>query len=157
MIRTLTAHDSVPWDLLLNADPDRNMVAAYLEQSRVFVVEGTAKGLIGVLVMQPLAESHHYEIMNVSVAPNQQGQGIGKQLMKAALADILTEDPIAVIWVKTGDLTIEAIGLYQSVGFEIVDVVKDYFTKHYPEPIYEHGQILRHQVVMRLKNDKKSI
>ena len=57
----------------------------------------------------------------------------------------------AEIWIKTGDLTIDAIGLYESVGFEIVEVVKDYFVEHYAEPIYENGELLRHQVIMRLR------
>ena len=150
MIRELKQGEALPWDLLLNADPDRAIVAVYLSASRVFVAENGEQAILGVLVLMPLPEAHHYEIMNVSVDPVHFRQGIGRALMTYALADIKARDVQAVIWIRTGDLTIEAIGLYESVGFEIVEVVKDYFVDHYAEPIYENGQLLRNQVVMRV-------
>jgi ribosomal protein S18 acetylase RimI-like enzyme len=90
-------------------------------------------------------------LQNVSVDPAHFRQGIGRALMTHALADIKARDKQAEIWIKTGDLTVDAIGLYESVGFEIVEVVKDYFVEHYAEPIYENGELLRHQVIMRLR------
>ena len=151
MIRELKQGEALPWDLLLNADPDRAIVTTYLSASRVFVAENGEQAILGVLVLMPLSEDHHYEIMNVSVDPAHFRQGIGRALITHALSDIKARDRQAEIWIKTGDLTVDAIGLYESVGFEIVDVVKDYFVDHYAEPIYENGQLLRHQVIMRLR------
>ncbi len=151
MIRELKLGEALPWDLLLNADPDREIVATYISESRVFVAENGHQAILGVLVLMPLSEDHHYEIMNVSVDPAHFRQGIGRALMTHALADIKARDKQAEIWIKTGDLTVDAIGLYESVGFEIVEVVKVYFVEHYAEPIYENGELLRHQVIMRLR------
>lgn len=121
-----------------------------MSKSRVFVAENGEQAILGVLVLMPLSENHHYEIMNVSVDPAHFRQGIGRALMTDALTTIQSRDAQAVIWIRTGDLTVDAIGLYESVGFEIVDVIKDYFVTHYAEPIYENGELLRNQVVMRL-------
>ena len=150
MIRELKRGESLPWTLLLNADPDRAIVEAYMSKSRVFVAENGEQAILGVLVLMPLSENHHYEIMNVSVDPAHFRQGIGRALMTDALTTIQSRDAQAVIWIRTGDLTVDAIGLYESVGFETVDVIKDYFMTHYAEPIYESGELLRNQVVMRL-------
>ncbi|MGX6990755.1 GNAT family N-acetyltransferase [Pseudolactococcus reticulitermitis] len=149
-MRELKQGEELPWTLLLNADPDRAIVATYMAKSRVFVAENGDQAILGVLVLMALPEDHHYEIMNVSVDPAHFRQGIGRSMMRFAFADIQARDTQAVIWIKTGDLTVEAIGLYESVGFKIVDVVKDYFIDHYADPIYENGQLLRNQVVMRL-------
>ncbi|WP_394205866.1 GNAT family N-acetyltransferase [Lactococcus chungangensis] len=121
-----------------------------MSKSRVFVAENGEQAILGVLVLMPLSENHHYEIMNVSVDPAHFRQGIGRDLMTDALTTIQSRDAQAVIRIRTGDLTVDAIGLYESVGFEIVDVIKDYFVTHYAEPIYENGELLRNQVVMRL-------
>ena len=150
MIRELKRGESLPWILWLNAEPDRAIVKAYMSKSRVFVAENGEQAILGVLVLMPLSENHHYEIMNVSVDPAHFRQGIGRDLMSDALTTIQSRDAQAVIWIRTGDLTVDAIGLYESVGFEIVDVIKDYFVTHYAEPIYENGELLRNQVVMRL-------
>lgn len=149
-MRELKQGEPLPWTLLLNTDPDRAIVETYISVSRVFVAENGEQTILGVLVLMALPEDHHYEIMNVSVDPAHFRQGIGRAMMRFALADIQARDTQAVIWIKTCDLTVEAIGLYESVGFEIVDVVKDYFIDHYADPIYENGQLLRNQVVMRL-------
>ncbi|GAB2023412.1 GNAT family N-acetyltransferase [Pseudolactococcus yaeyamensis] len=150
MMRELEQGEALPWALLLNADPERAIVETYMAKSRVFVAENGNQAILGVLVLMALPEEHNYEIMNVSVDPDHFRQGIGRALMTFALSDIQARDTQAVIWVKTGDLTVDAIGLYEAVGFKIVDVVKDYFVENYTEPIYENGDLLRHQVVMRL-------
>jgi len=71
-------------------------------------------------------------------------------MLNHVIANLRAADKTANIWIKTGDLTEDAIALYQSVGFEIVETVKDYFIDNYAEPIYEDGERLRHQVVMKL-------
>jgi ribosomal protein S18 acetylase RimI-like enzyme len=150
MIREIVDQTELPWELLLNADPNRAIVETYISESRVFIAENETGDTLGVLALLELTEPHQYEIMNVSVKPQHFRQGIGKALMTFAITELLSSDAQAEIIIKTGDLTDYAIALYQSVGFEIVTVVKDYFIDNYAEPIYEHGQLLRNQVIMRL-------
>lgn len=157
MIKELTDKTNLPWELLLNADPDRDIVAHYIETSRVFVAENEVQEIIGVLALMTLPEPHQYEIMNVSVSPKHFRQGIGRALLTFAISDIQSSDKQADITIKTGDLTDYAIALYASVGFEIVEIVKDYFVDNYAEPIYEHGELLRNQVIMKLEVKRDAI
>lgn len=89
--------------------------------------------------------------MNVSVDERYRRQGIAKKLIAYVIGEISNSTRLAILKVKTGDLSIEAISLYQSLGFERIEMIKNYFIDHYHHPIYEHGERLRHQVVMQLK------
>lgn len=145
MIRLHQSEEDYPWELLLDADPDRERVTAYLAKSITFLAKAEEE-IIGVLVMQLGSEND--EIMNVAVAPAHQGQGIGGQLLEAAFAYRQTDKPLLI---KTGDLTSPALSLYKRKGFKEIAVVKDYFVDNYPEPIFEDGQLLRNQVILERK------
>jgi ribosomal protein S18 acetylase RimI-like enzyme len=149
MITELLDLEDLPWDLLLLADPDKKIVENYIYKSRIFVYEDDMDEIQGEIVVLKHRDKNHYEIMNVAVNPNHYRQGIGRQLMLYALHEILSYNDLAEIYVKTGDITDYAIKLYESVGFKIVEVVKDYFIDYYEEPIYEHGERLRNQVIMK--------
>lgn len=139
---------ALPWDLLLDADPNRELVTNYLKESFLLVAFDPEKplDLLGVLVYQErLAE---WEILNVAVAPAVQNQGIGKKLLQACLKDITSRKKAKPILIKTGDLTSPALTLYQNVGFKQIALVKDYFVENYPEPIFEAGEQLRNQVIL---------
>ncbi len=43
------------------------------------------------------------------------------------------------IIVGTGNSSIDNLAFYQKLGFRFRSVVRDFFTLHYPEPIFEHG------------------
>ena len=105
--------------------------------------------MIGVLVYQN--QGKNWEIMNVAVSPEKQGMGIGRQLLQAAEEAILSQRlgakrPIVVI--KTGSLPSAALTLYQKQGYVEKERVKNYFTTHYVEPIFENGQQLFDQVIL---------
>ena len=53
--------------------------------------------------------------------------------MRAAIARLPDG---AAVWVGTGDFP-SSVGFYESCGFKRSHVVKNFFTDHYPEPIYE--------------------
>lgn len=41
--------------------------------------------------------------------------------------------------------------LYQRCGFSIESIEKDYFVRHYPDPIYENGIECRDMVRLRME------
>lgn len=146
----------LPWSLLLDADPDRQLVASYLERSRLLIAWQekaealsplTAAGAVGVTVFEERAEE--FEILNVAVAQQFQNQGIGSRLLDECLSLTTAQAPQKPVLIKTGDLTSPALSLYQKKGFRQIAVVKDYFIQHYAEPIYEEGVRLRNQVILQ--------
>lgn len=92
-----------------------------------------------------------YEIMNVAVAPSEQGRGIGRQLLLHTIKHLREgKNAQNKIIIRTGSVSSAALHLYKKVGFVEVSRDIDYFVKNYPEPIYENGELLRDQVTLEL-------
>ena len=81
----------------------------------VWVAYDNADNIVGFIGY--FAHSKDYEITTLYVLPNYQGLGIGTQLMKASLQDILEchIDAYVYLWVLAGNIA--AIEFYQRLGF----------------------------------------
>lgn len=147
MIRKLSPEEPLPWSLLLDADPEKEVVDRYIETSEILVFENQQQ-IVGVIVYQ--RQTGGWEIMNVAVAPEAQNQGIGGRLLTAALGKIAATKmkETLCVTIKTGNLPSAALTLYKKMGFVEKRVVKNYFVDHYKEPIYENGLLLTDQVIL---------
>jgi len=96
------------------------------------------------------------EIMELAVAPQRHGQGIGRQIV-AWLIDEARKRGKSAVLVGTANASIDNIAFYQKVGFRMDHVRKDYFW-YYREPIYENGIQIRDMLVFRydLTDNNKS-
>lgn len=144
-IKKLSQHDIVPYNLLLLADPSKEMVDKYLEQSEVFAAVKDGK-VAGVIVLYPLTHEA-VEIKNIAVRPEFQGQGIGSYLIKDAVRRAAAKK-LKTVFIATADSSIRQLDLYQKLGFEITEIKRGFFIQHYPEPIYENGIQARHLIVL---------
>lgn len=135
-----------PMDLLELADPSIDQVNKYLKRGRCFVLKLDLDVIVGVMVLQEIA-LHKLEIKNIAVSEQHQGLGFGKLMLNFAL-DYATKSGYQKLTIATGNSSIGQLALYQKVGFEIVDIVKDYFIRNYSEPIFENGIICKHQIVL---------
>ncbi|QUJ69782.1 GNAT family N-acetyltransferase (plasmid) [Photobacterium sp. GJ3] len=135
----------VPMALLLEADPSETCIRAYLNDAYCLaaVVGGE---ILGVCVAKE-TKPGIYEIFNLAVDPLYQQQGIGSQLL-SALFPRLKKLGVDVVELGTGTFGYQ-LTFYQKMGFRVVSVVKDFFTDHYEEPIFEHG--LQHRDMLRLR------
>lgn len=140
--------ERLPWTLLLDADPNQELVKDYLEKSRVLIAyeKQVPERIVGILVYEERVAE--WEILNVAVTPALQNQGIGRVLLQRCLQEIMNQEEDKQILIKTGDLTSSALSLYQKMGFRQIGFVKDYFVKNYPEPIFEGDKQLRNQVIL---------
>lgn len=135
-----------PYDLLLQADPEREKVDAYLSTSDCFVAT-LREQIVGVVVVQKQA-SGTAEIMNIAVAEAFQRRGIARKLLRYVIHKWAAKQSVSRLLIRTGTSAPGPFMLYQQEGFNLVDVVYDYFPAHYHEPIYENGVQCRHQLVM---------
>ena len=87
------------------------------------------------------------EIVELAVAGDRQGQGLGKQLV-AALIDEARAHGHAEIIVGTANSSIDNIAFYQKCGFRMDHVRKDYFW-YLSEPVFEAGIRIRDLLVFR--------
>jgi ribosomal protein S18 acetylase RimI-like enzyme len=129
-----------PWELLLDADPFRARVEAYLPESQCLVAR-RGGAVLGVLVLRG------DEILNLAVSPFARGGGIGRALLDAAAA-AAREGGHGVLRVGTGNSSLGNLGFYQKCGFRITGVDRDFFTRLYPDPITEDGIPCRDLVLL---------
>lgn len=147
-IRELHPNETPPLDLLLLADPSRQIVEEYLNRGSCFVAED-GKVIIGVFVLLPTRPGT-VELVNIAVAEGCQGEGVGKRLVLAAI-DEARSTGYKTLEIGTGNSSIGQLALYQKCGFRIVGVDRDFFIKHYTEEIFENGIPCRDMI--RLSQD----
>ncbi|MGK9251625.1 GNAT family N-acetyltransferase [Paenibacillus humicus] len=141
-IKRLMRGEPLPLELLLLADPARDLVEEYAGRGECWVLEDEeAHAAIGVYVLIRTRPATA-ELVNVAVSESHQGRGIGKKLVLHAV-ERAREIGMATIEVGTGSTGIGQIALYQKCGFRITGVDRDFFIRHYEEEIIENGMILR--------------
>lgn len=136
IIRKLTCEDEFPLDLLLLADPNEDIVREYTERGHCYVAV-LDDSIIGVYVLiktRPLT----MELVNVAVSESHQGKGLGKALVLDSIKNAKMNG-MKVIEVGTGSCGMSQLSLYQKCGFKMTWIDKDFFLKHYNEPIFENG------------------
>ncbi|HEO8419516.1 GNAT family N-acetyltransferase [Niallia sp. FSL W8-0635] len=148
IIRKLTKEEKPPIELLVTADPSVNLVKEYLKKGLCYVAEEKNQ-MIGVYVLLPI-EEEAIELINLAVAEDYQGKGLGKKLVFHAL-EVATQLGFKVMEVGTGNSSIGQLALYQKCGFRINHIDKDFFLKNYEEEIYENG--IRCVDMIRLSQD----
>jgi ribosomal protein S18 acetylase RimI-like enzyme len=131
------------------AEDSRAQLDAYIEAGRVLVAR-TADGPIGHL---QLVEAPHggWEIKNMAVRPADQGHGVGRALVAAAIEEI-GDDPGTTITVATAAADVGNLRFYQRLGFRITGVEPDAFTPAdgYPVGTRIDGIELRDRVWLAL-------
>ncbi|MGG3915796.1 GNAT family N-acetyltransferase [Rossellomorea vietnamensis] len=148
IIRKQNKDEELPMELLLLADPSETIVKEYTTRGECFVAE-LEKKIVGVYVLLP-TRPETIELVNVAVAEELHGRGIGKQMVMDAVKTA-KEKGYKTIEVGTGNSGVGQLALYQKCGFRIVGVDLDFFVRHYPEEIYENGIQCRDMV--RLSQD----
>ena len=146
IIRELKPNEPKPLELFLIADPDINVIQSYVAKSKCIVLEQNDE-IIGTYLLLP-TRPHTVELVNIAIKESKQGNGYGKKLVKHAV-DTARELGYKIIEVGTGNSSIRQIGFYQKCGFEIIGIDKEYFIKHYKEPIYENGIQCKDMVRMK--------
>ncbi len=136
MIRELNKNEALPMDLLLLADPSEKLIREYVSRGKCFVMEDGAM-IIGVYVLLP-TRPETVEIVNVAVHENYHGQGFGKKLVLHAI-ETAKHAEYKTIEIGTGNSGVTQLALYQKCGFRMTSIDRNFFIRHYPEPIFENG------------------
>jgi len=142
---TLDKEEQAPYELLLLADPSKEVVDDYLKHSDMFVTKFKGE-TIGVIVLLPLTIDK-VEIKNIAVNPDFQGLGIGSFMIKKGL-EIAAQKKFKIVCIGTANSSISQLSLYQKLGFEISEIKKDFFIDNYAEPIFENDIQAKHMIVL---------
>jgi ribosomal protein S18 acetylase RimI-like enzyme len=130
------------------------MVLGYLHTGYLFALfESDSIAAVGVIHLLPLTdvevEQETIEIKNIAVRSEMQGRGYGKELIAHAVGFCKERNYHRII-VGTGNSSIDNLAFYQKAGFRFRSIVRDFFTTHYSEPIFEHGIQCRDMIVLDL-------
>ncbi|MEC0230769.1 GNAT family N-acetyltransferase [Paenibacillus alba] len=147
-IRKLKLGEEPPMDLLLLADPSASIVLGYLQRGECYLAEMNGHLAAAYVILPTRPET--IELVNIAVAEDQQGKGIGKQLILHAIEQAKALG-FSTMEVGTGNSSIGQLALYQKCGFRIVSVDRDFFIRHYAEDIVENGIACRDMI--RLAQD----
>jgi ribosomal protein S18 acetylase RimI-like enzyme len=147
IIERLYDRSVAPYDLLLMADPSRELVDDYLSRGECFIAT-ILDEIIGVFVLLR-TKPDTVEIINIAVKEDWQGNGIGKKLILNAIR-IAKDMNMKTIEIGTGNSSVFQLMLYQKCGFRIVGIDQDFFTRHYKEEIYENGIQCRDMIRLRI-------
>jgi GNAT superfamily N-acetyltransferase len=101
--------------------------------------------LVGAATMQWRGDG--CEIMELAIAPERQGQGLGKHLVAWLIEEARRRGKRQIL-VGTANSSIDNIVFYQKCGFRMDQIRKDHFS-YYGEPHYEDGIQVRDMLVFR--------
>lgn len=140
--------ENIDKELLLLAEPEEENINEYLSKSICHVCFLKDKIIGAILSIDTRPGTR--EIMNISVYPEYQNQGIGKRLINLSIQKA-KEDGIRTMEIGTGNPGVVQMLLYQKCGFRIVGIDFDYFRKNHEERIFENGIECRDMIRMRLE------
>ena len=134
-------------DLLLLADPSLGIVQRYLAKGHLFVFfdEGKACGVVHLIPQT----SNTMEVKNIAVKEESQGRGYGKMFLHYAL-DFCQRQRYEKVIVGTGNSSINNFAFYQKAGFRFLSIMRNFFTDHYDQPIFEHGIQCRDMILLEV-------
>jgi len=136
VIRKLRKDDKIPIELLLLADPSKDVINEYINRGTCYIalIHDEIIGAYTLLKTRP----YTMELINISVKEEKQGLGIGKIMVLDAIEKTKTLGQ-KTLEVGTGNSSLEQLALYQKCGFRIIGIDRDFFIKHYPDEIMENG------------------
>jgi len=123
---------------------------SYLMTGRVLVASSSGD-LVGHLHLVDTGTPGHAEIKNMAVREDLRGRGIGRSLVREALARLAAENVVGVR-VATATADIGNLRFYQRLGFRMRSIERDAFTEStgYPPGILIDGIPLRDRVWLDL-------
>jgi ribosomal protein S18 acetylase RimI-like enzyme len=135
-IRKTENKSEIPFELLLEADPSREMLDHNLQNGDCYLgFDGDE--LVGAYVLNN-TKLFTWEVSCLAVKASYRKKGYGKFLLLDAIkrAKVLGAKFIEI---GTGNSNFNQLALYQKCGFRITHVYKDFFLKNYKNPIFENG------------------
>ncbi|MBS7575976.1 MULTISPECIES: GNAT family N-acetyltransferase [unclassified Enterococcus] len=120
--------------LLLLGDEQSSLINQYLKDGTLFAFYQDDK-LVGVAVVLSI-DYETYEIKNLAIKPDWQGQGYGKAILNYLEQYYLKT--AKKLLVGTGEGSDNLI-FYQKCGYQLAHLVPNFFLENYDHPIIENG------------------
>ena len=144
-IQTFTNLDAEHMTLLLEADPSEGIIRDVFTHSRAYEIR-VGQTLAGVMLLaRPNTDT--LEIANISVDRALRRLGVGSRLIDRAKMETVRLG-LRRLEVGTGSTSFGALCFYQTCGFRMDSIARDYFVNRYAHPIVENGITLKDMVLL---------
>ncbi len=131
-------------DMLLMADPQRDMIESYLDQGEMFaLVNG---GAVCAVCVVKMLKNRKCELKNIVTRESDRGKGYAKYMIRCICeyyGNICDTMYVGIANSKG------MMGFFEQCGFINSHVVVNYFADHYREPIYEDGVRLTDKIYLK--------
>ena len=142
--REVTENKKQYMTMLLDADPQENMIDRYLDRGRMFVLDDDGVKAECVVTEE---SPEILEIKNLAVEDSAKGKGYGRRMIEYIADTFRSQYPI--LQVGTGDSP-ATVPFYEKCGFVRSHIEKDFFTDNYDPPIIDAGVLLTDMVFFRM-------
>ena len=137
-------------DLLLQADPQEDMIDRYLDTGDMFALY--ENGIVQTVAVVVLLKNRKCELKNIATREDAQGHGYAKYLIHYLCEHYSSQCDF--MYVGTGNCR-KSIGFYEKCGFVNSHILAGFFVDNYREPIYEDGIQLTDMVYLKKKLDSE--
>lgn len=133
--------------LLLEADPEEQAIAKYIDRCEVFVLK---KGSTTAAVLCAEKQEDNFEIKNIAVSSKFRRRGLGGEIIKNVCA-LYKKQGFKTVTVGTAAEAPQAVNFYIKNGFKPYKTIKNFFTDNYKKPVYD-GETLCADMIVLKKN-----
>lgn len=130
-------------ELLLLADEQEDMIDRYLDRGKMYVIDDNGIKCECVVTNE---ENGILEIKNIATVTEYQGKGYAKFLIEFIAKKY--KGKYKILQVGTGD-SLSTIPFYEKCGFVRSNIIPNFFTDNYVNPIYDNGVQLVDMVYLR--------
>lgn len=147
-IRQITRDKDEYMDMLLMADPQKDMIESYLYRSEMFVLVNGGD-ICSICVVQPL-KNRKCELKNIVTRVEDRGKGYARYLIHYICE--YYGDVCDTMYAGTGNSK-KMIDFLEHCGFVNSHMIVNYYVDHYQMPVYENGVRITDKVFLKKKLD----
>lgn len=132
----------VPYNLLLDADPSKELVDSYLKKGYLF--GAFYNGLLAGEYLLIINKNNTAEIINLAVLEKYRNKSIGKKLVAHAENQARLFECTSIV-IGTAE---PLVNYYINLGYVYKNTIKDFFINNYNEPVIDNNIILKDMIVL---------
>ena len=137
-------------DLLLMADPQRDMIESYLDRSEVFVLVNGVDVCV-ICVVEPL-KNRMCELKSIAIREKDRGKGCARYMLRHICEHYGNQCDTMYAGMCNSRRNIE---FFEKCGFINSHIAVNFYPEHYREPVCQDGVRMTDKVYMRKQLDSE--
>ncbi|MEZ3488030.1 MAG: GNAT family N-acetyltransferase [Lachnospiraceae bacterium] len=137
-------------DMLLMADPQKDMIETYLDQSEVFILVNGGD-VCGICAIEPM-KNRKCELRNIVIREEDRGKGYARYMIRYLCEYYGNQCDTMYAGMCNCRKTIE---FFEKCGFTNSHIAANFYLEHYREPVWQDGVRMTDKVYMKKQLDSE--